>query len=130
MNKVIMIGRMTKDPELRTTNSGTNVATFSIAVDRRFHDANGNRQADFFDCVAWRQTADFVKQYFSKGKRIALVGSLQNREYTAQDGSKRRVTEIIADEVEFAESKQEAPKPAPTPQGFTEVDDDESTLPF
>ena len=125
-----MIGRMTKDPELRTTNSGTNVTTFSIAVDRRFHDANGNRQADFFDCVAWRQTADFVKQYFTKGKRIALVGSLQNREYTAQDGSKRRVTEIIADEVEFAESKQEAPKPAPQ-QGFTEVDDDEnSDLPF
>ena len=125
-----MCGRLTKDPELRQTQNGTNVATFSIAVDRRFHDANGNRQADFFDCVAWRQTADFVKQYFSKGKRIALVGSLQNREYTAQDGSKRRVTEIIADEVEFAESKQEAPKPAPTPQGFTEVDDETDSLPF
>ena len=122
---------MTKDPELRTTNSGTNVATFSIAVDRRFHDANGNRQTDFFECIAWRQTADFVKQWFTKGKRIALVGSLQNREYTAQDGSKRRVTEIIADEVEFADSKAEtAPQPAAKPQGFTEADDEPDGLPF
>ena len=129
-----MIGRMTKDPELRTTNSGTNVATFSIAVDRRFHDANGNKVSDFFDVTAWRQTADFVKQWFTKGKRIALVGSLQNREYTAQDGSKRRVTEIIADEVEFADSKAEAapaaPQPAPKPQGFTEATDEPDDLPF
>lgn len=128
-----MCGRLTKDPELRQTQNGTNVATFSIAVDRRFHDANGNRQADFFDCVAWRQTADFVKQWFTKGKRILIVGSLQNREYTAQDGTKRRVTEITVDEVEFADSKSEqaAPQPAPKPQGFTEVpDDSDDSLPF
>lgn len=126
-----MCGRLTKDPELRQTQNGTNVASFSIAVDRRFHDASGNRQADFFDVTAWRQTADFVKQWFTKGKRILLVGTLQNREYTAQDGTKRRVTEIIADEVEFADGKTEAaPQPAAKPQGFTEATDEPDDLPF
>ena len=130
-----MCGRLTKDPELRQTQSGTNVASFSIAVDRRFHDASGNKVSDFFDVTAWRQTADFVKQYFTKGKRILLIGTLQNREYTAQDGTKRRVTEIIADEVEFADGKSEqaapaAPQPAAKPQGFTEATDEPDDLPF
>ena len=130
-----MCGRLTKDVELRQTQSGVPVATFSIAVDRRAK-VNGERQADFFDCVAWRQTAEFVKTYFGKGRKILVEGSLQNREYTAQDNSKRRITEIIVDNVEFADSRQdaqgimaqEAPKPAP--QGFMEVEDDGDSLPF
>ena len=139
MNKVIMCGRLTKDPELRTTNSGTNVASFSIAVDRRVA-KDAERQADFFDCVAWRQTADFVKRWFGKGRKILIEGTLQNREYQAQDGTKRRVTEIIVDNCEFADSRQdaqgimaqEAPQPAPAPrpqQGWAEAEDDDS-LPF
>lgn len=131
-----MCGRLTKDVELRQTQNGTNVATFSIAVDRRARGENGERQADFFDCVAWRQTAEFVKQYFGKGRKILVEGTLQNREYTARDGTNRKLTEIIVDNVEFADSRQdaqgimaqEAPKPAA--QGFTEVEDEPDDLPF
>lgn len=139
MNKIFLCGRLTKDPELRTTNSGTNVTTFSIAVDRRVG-KDGERQADFFDCVAWRQTADFVKRWFGKGRKILIEGTLQNRDYTAQDGTKRRVTEIIVDQVEFADSRQdaqgimaqEAPQPAPAPQqSFTPLtQEEEDDLPF
>ncbi len=149
MNKVILIGNLTKDPELRTTQSGVSVCTFRIAVSRRFANAQGVRESDFFDVVAWRQSADFVSRYFSKGRRIAVVGSLQNRSYEAKDGTKRTVTEIVADEVEFADSRpsqdggsnsnaggygapQQARSQEPandfTGQGFTQVDDDE--LPF
>lgn len=131
MNKIFLCGRMTKDPELRETNSGINVATFGIAVDRRGR-ANGERQVDFFDCVAWRQTADFITAHFSKGRRILIEGSLQTREYTAQDGTKRKIMEVIVDSCEFADSKPEAQaaqKPA-EPQ-FTEVTDDgPDDLPF
>jgi len=134
-----MCGRLTKDPELRTTNSGINVASFSIAVDRRAA-KDAERQADFFDCVAWRQTADFVKRWFGKGRKILIEGTLQNREYQAQDGTKRRVTEIIVDNCEFADSRQdaqgimaqEAPQaqPAPQPQqGWAEADPNDD-LPF
>lgn len=133
-----MCGRLTKDPELRQTQNGTNVATFSIAVDRRARGENGERQADFFDCVAWRQTAEFISKWFGKGRKILILGSLQNREYTAQDGTKRRITEIIVDECEFADSRQdaqgimaqEAPKPAAPQQGFTEATDEPDDLPF
>lgn len=105
MNKVELIGRLTKDAELKTTSSGINYCNFIIAVDRKFKDANGNRQADFIACVAWRTTADFISKYFKKGNRIAVVGSIQTRTYEDQNGQKKLVTEVIVDEAEFVESK-------------------------
>lgn len=127
MNKVIMIGNLAADPEARTTQSGISQSTFRIAVQRRFANAQGVREADFFTVVAWRQTADFCNSYLSKGRKVAVEGSVQNRQYDAQDGSKRWVTEIIADSVEALSAAQEAgQKPADT---FTEVDDDDE-LPF
>lgn len=135
MNQCIFIGRLAADPESRTTQSGIANATFRLAVQRRFKDANGERQADFIQCVAWRQTAEYVTKYLHKGNTVGVIGSLQNRSYDAQDGSKRFVTEIVVDNVEFlasAQGKQESAEP-PTEQhaqgGFTEVDD-ESELPF
>lgn len=104
MNKVILIGRLTKDPELSTTQSDVKRAAFTVAVDRRFTDKDGNRQADFISCTAWRQTAEFIAKYFTKGKKIGIVGSLQSRSYDAQDGTKRYVTEVNVDEAEFVES--------------------------
>lgn len=105
MNRTILIGRMTKDAELKTTSSGINYCNFIIAVDRKFKDANGNRQADFIACVAWRTTAEFISKYFKKGNRIAVVGSIQTRSYEDQSGNKHLVTEVIVDEAEFVESK-------------------------
>jgi single-strand DNA-binding protein len=105
MNKVELIGRLTKDAELKTTSSGINYCNFIIAVDRKFKDANGNRQADFIACVAWRTTAEFISKYFKKGNRIAVVGSIQTRSYEDQSGNKHLVTEVIVDEAEFVESK-------------------------
>jgi len=105
MNKVILMGRLTRDPELRYTQS-TNIAqaTFSVACDRR-RAADGTQKADFINCVAWRQTAEFVSKYFAKGNRILLTGSIQTRDYTDKDGRKVYVTEVIVDDVEFCESK-------------------------
>lgn len=150
MNKVIQIGYLAADPEYGTTQSGVPRCTFRIAVQRRFANADGRRESDFFNCIAWRNTADFISRFFAKGSRIAIEGSLQSRSYDAQDGSKRYVTEIIVDNAEFCESRSaataEVPPPAEPPrhineqqnrqigmndmqrQGFTEVDDDE--LPF
>jgi single-strand DNA-binding protein len=105
MNKVTLIGRLTKDAEMKTTSSGINYCNFIIAVDRKFKDANGNRQADFIACVAWRTTADFISKYFKKGNKIAVVGSIQTRSYEDQSGNKHLVTEVIVDEAEFVESK-------------------------
>ena len=104
MNKVILIGRLTKDPEVRNTSNQTAFCNFTIAVDRRFKDQNGQRQADFISCIAWRQTASFIGSYFRKGSKIAVVGSLQTRTYDDNNGQKRYVTEVVVDEVEFADS--------------------------
>ena len=105
MNKVILIGRLTKDPELRYTQSGTAVAGFTLAVDRRFANQNGEREADFVNCVAWNKAAEFVAQYFYKGKQMALEGRLQVRSYDGNDGQKRWVTEVVAEQIEFVGSK-------------------------
>ena len=152
MNKVILVGNLTRDPEYRTTPSGATVCNFSIAVQRRFANQQGVREADFINCVAWRQQADFVHRFFTKGRKIGVVGSIQTRTYDAQDGSKRYVTEVVCDECEFVDSKPQgdgsqsyggnagysAPAPAPKSsapandfagQGFTQVDDDDQ-LPF
>ena len=104
MNKVELVGRLTKDPEIKLTSNQTQFCNFTIAVDRRFKDANGQRQADFINCVAWRQTAVFIQKYFRKGNRIGLVGSIQTRSYDDQNGQKRFVTEVVIDEAEFVES--------------------------
>ena len=147
MNKVILIGNLANDPEARTTQSGISQSTFRVAVQRRFANAQGVREADFFTIIAWRQTADFCNRYLTKGRKVAVEGSIQTRSYDAQDGSKRYVTEIIAENVEALGSRNEeggaarprdngpTPPPAapaapaaPAGNGFAEVDDDE--LPF
>ena len=149
MNKVVLVGNLTRDPEYRTTANGTTVCTFTVAVTRRFANQQGVRESDFINCVAWRQTADFVHRFFTKGRKIGVVGSIQTRTYDAQDGTKRYVTEVVCDEAEFVDSKPQgdganqsynqgyapAPKTAPAPQndfagqGFTQVEDDDQ-LPF
>ena len=105
MNKIMLIGRLTKDPELRYTQSGTAVASFTLAVDRRFSNQNGEREADFINCVAWNKSAEFVANYFHKGKQMALEGRLQVRSYDGNDGQRRWVTEVVAEQVEFVGSK-------------------------
>lgn len=112
MNKAIIMGRLTAAPELKETNSGISYCSFTVAVDRRFKNAVGERETDFIPCTAWRQTADFISQYFDKGSRIAVVGSIQIRSWEAEDGSKRYKTEIVADEAYFTESKSQAEAPA------------------
>lgn len=112
MNKVILIGNLAADPESRTTQSGVQQCTLRLAVQRRFANQHGQREADFFNVVCWRQTAEFAARYLSKGRKIAVEGSIQNRSYTAQDGSKRYVTEINAEHIE---SLDRAPETAPQP---------------
>lgn len=108
MNKAILMGRLTADPALKSTNNGISVCTFSIAVDRRFKNASGERETDFISCVAWRQTAEFVAKYFNKGSMIAVVGSLQTRNYEGSDGNKVYITEIVVDETFFTGEKKES----------------------
>ena len=105
MNKIMLIGRLTKDPELRYTQSGTAVASFTLAVDRRFPNQNGEREADFINCVAWNKSAEFVANYFHKGKQMALEGRLQVRSYEGDDGQRRWVTEVVVEQMEFVGSK-------------------------
>ena len=105
MNSICLMGRLTGDPELKTTQSGVSVTSFSVAVDRAFRSKDQDRQTDFINCVAWRGTAEFITRYFRKGQRIALHGSLQSRSYTANDGSKRTVFEVVVDNAFFCESK-------------------------
>lgn len=105
MNKVILIGRLTRDPELRTIANGTATTSFSIAVNRNFTNQNGEREADFINCVAWRRQAENIAKYCSKGTQVAVEGRIQTRSYDAQDGSKRYVTEVIADNVTFLSAK-------------------------
>lgn len=105
MNKVILIGRLARDPEMRTTASGTNVTRFTIAVTRAYQDQNGERGADFINCVAWRRQAENIAKYCTKGTQVALEGRIQTGSYDAQDGSKRYTTDIICDNVTFLGSK-------------------------
>lgn len=122
-NKVILGGRMTQNPELKQTQSGTMYLSFSIAVNRRFasrnEDGSTNQpQADFINCVAWRQSAEFISRYFHKGSSICIVGTIQTRNYTDQQGNKRYVTEVLVDEAMFVDSKSE--NPGGYNQGFTQ----------
>ena len=118
LNKVILGGRLTADPELKQTPSGVSVASFSIAVNRRYAGkdaANNQPQADFFNITAWRATAEFVSRYFKKGSSICVVGTIQNRSWTDQQGAKHYATDIIADEVNFVDSRNENPASASAP---------------
>ena len=109
-NKVMLGGRLTADPELKQTQSGIPVASFSIAVNRRFGSKDGNQpQADFFNVTAWRATAEFVSRYFKKGSSIFVVGTIQNRSWTDPQGVKHYATDIVADEVSFVDSRSEGP---------------------
>ena len=110
MNKVELVGRLTKDPEIKVTASQTQFCNFTIAVDRRFKDANGNRQADFINCIAWKQTAVFINKYFKKGSRIGVCGSIQTRSYDDKDGKKVFITEVLVEETEFVDSQAAAPQ--------------------
>lgn len=127
MNHVIIAGRVAKDPQHKTTSSGTSVCNFTVAVDRKYKDAQGQRTTDFFTVVAWRGAAEFAARYLYKGQRVAVSGSLETRSYTAQDGSTRYVTEIIAEQIEPQEWRQDGQQPQAAPV-MQEVEDDE--LPF
>ncbi len=105
MNKVILLGRLTKDPEVKSTGNGVSVCSFAVACDRKFKSQNGERQTDFINCVAWRQQADLLGRYFHKGSRISITGSIQNRSYDDQNGQKRYVTEVMVEEIEFVDTK-------------------------
>ena len=103
MNRICIIGNMVKDPELFTTTNGVSVCNFTIAISRKYANAQGERETDFINCIAWRTTAEFVHKYFKKGQKMACVGSIQTRTYEANDKTKRYVTEVVVDEVEFVE---------------------------
>lgn len=113
LNKVVLIGRLTRDPELRYTSSGVAMANFSIAVDRRFKNQQGERQTDFFRCTAWRQTAEFVNNYLQKGRLIAVTGSVEINEYTAQDGARRTSVDVSCETVEVLEWPKDGSGPRP-----------------
>jgi len=137
LNNITLMGRLTADPELKTTKSDLAVTSFSLAVDRNYKNGDGEKETDFFNIVAWRQTAEFVCQYFKKGQLMALAGELQTRKYEDKSGSKRTAIEIIANKVYFADSQkgEEAGAQANTastdfdPFGAVE-DDEDDPLPF
>ena len=137
MNKVFLIGNLTRDPELSTTNSGISVCRISIAVSRRFANADGSRETDFFNVVAWRAIAENCAKYLKKGSKIAVMGSIQNHSYEGNDGTKRYTTDITAEEIEFLSTKGDAIDSVPGASiptapdtGLQPIDDDDNTLPF
>lgn len=148
LNRIILMGRLTRDPELRHTGSGTAVASFSLAVERDFRDkTSGQKTTDFIDIVAWRQTGEFVSKYFTKGRMAVVEGRLQMRDWQDRDGNKRRSAEVVADNVYFADSRRDSEQsggyaPAPSSYAppanqssapvsdFAELSDDDGELPF
>lgn len=140
LNHITLMGRLTRDPELRYTQSQTPVASFTLAVDRDLADRDGNRQTDFIDIVAWRGSAEFVSKYFTKGSIAAVTGRLQMRDWTDKDGNKRRAAEVVAEHVYFGESKKSDsnnqsyapsyPTPAESNSTFSDLSDSDGELPF
>lgn len=144
INKVVLVGRLTKDPELRSTQSGISVTTFTLAVERNFTNQQGEKEADFIPIVTWRGLADTCAKYLAKGRLTAVSGRMQVRTYDTQEGQRRYVTEVVADEVQFLEWSQPSSNtgyerepqsnnnPAKEPQntGFQPIDDDDDELPF
>lgn len=146
LNRIVLMGRLTRDPELRQTQSGASVANFSLAVDRDFKDKQtGEKTTDFIDIVAWRSSAEFVSRYFAKGRMAVVEGRLQIRDWTDKDGGKRRSAEVVADNVYFGDSKRDgagdygappaygmpAPSRSAAPAGdFAEIGEEDGELPF
>ena len=141
LNHITIMGRLTRDPEMRTTQSGVAVASFTLAVDRDFGGKDGGeKQTDFIDCTAWRHTAEFVSKYFTKGRMAVVSGRLQIDNYTDNDGNKRRSAKVIADNIYFGDSKRndgtaggqsdEAASLTPAPSDFVPVNVDDGELPF
>ena len=130
LNKIFIMGRLTRDPELRRTQNGTAVTSFTLAVDRDFKNADGAKDTDFIDVVAWRSTAEFAAKYFTKGRMAVVEGRLQLRDWTDKDGNKRRNAEVLADNIYFGDAKKDADSGAARPTGFTEIDEDDGDLPF
>ena len=132
MNRIILMGRMVKRPELRQTQTGTPVTSFTLAVDRRFIRDGEERKTDFFDCVAWKGSAEFICRYFDKGQMCLAEGRLQNRDWTDKDGNKRRTAEVVVDSVYFTGSKAEKDSDTDHQAADAAVDeyDDEDDLPF
>lgn len=128
LSQTIIIGRTTKEPEIRQTQSGVAVATFTIAVDRNFKNQNGEKETDFFSIICWRGLAETIGKYLGKGRLVAVSGRLQNRSYEAKDGTKRYITEIVASEVQFLDRAKDAQSSQQPQSGFVPVEDDE--LPF
>ena len=130
LNHITIMGRLTKDVELRKTGNGTSVASFTIACERDFGE-NGQKETDFIEVVAWKHTADFVSKYFSKGRMIVVSGRLQIRSWKDKDGNNRRTAEVVADNVYFADSKKEGDSSATAPaNNFATLTDDDAELPF
>lgn len=115
LNKITIMGRLTRDPELRRTGSGVAVTSFTLAVDRDFGGQNGEKEVDFIDCVAWRQTGEFVSKYFAKGRMAVVTGRLQIRKWKDKDGNNRSTAEVVADSVYFGDSKKESDTTQDTP---------------
>lgn len=134
LNHIALMGRLTRDPELRYTPQNTPVASFALAVERDYQPGGSERQTDFIDCVAWRKTAEFVSKHFQKGSLVAVSGRLQIRDWTDRDGGKRRSAEVAVDNVYFAEKKQTQPAESPvdvSPPSLDELSPDEGgELPF
>ena len=134
LNKCFLLGRMTKDPEIRRTNGGTAVTSFTLAVDRDFK-TNGEKETDFIEVVAWRNTAEFVSKYFSKGRMAIVEGRLQIRDWTDKNGNKRRTAEVVADNVYFGDSKKESnvenkEEPEYKQADLAEISEEDGELPF
>ena len=129
LNHIVIMGRLTADPELKRTPNNVAVTTFTLAVERDFKTQDGSKETDFFSIVAWRNTAEFVSKYFSKGRMAAVEGRLQTRKYQDKDGNNRTVTEILADNVYFGDSKNNAVSSNPAFAEMDEGEDDEN-LPF
>jgi len=126
MNSVNITGRFVADPEVKTTQAGTSVCSFTVAVDRRYTSKESEQKADFIDCVAWRQTAEFIGRYFSKGRMVAISGSLQTRLYDDKSGNRRKAEEVVVDHADFCDGKPESK----TNDWAVLDDDDEGGLPF
>lgn len=138
LNRIVLMGRLTRNPELRSTGNGTAVVSFSVAVDRDFKGQSGEKETDFIDVVAWRNTAEFVSKYFTKGRMAVVEGRLQIRDWKDKDGNNRRSAEVVADNVYFGDSKRDGDAAggsytggqAVQSGGFTEIDEDDCELPF
>ena len=153
LNRIVIMGRLTRDPELRNTQSGLPVTSFTVAVDRDFKSQSGEREADFIDVVAWRSTAEFVSKFFAKGRMAVVEGRLQIRNWQDKEGNNRRTAEVVADNVYFGDSKPGGAAPggstfaapaysapaytapaggyaAPVGGGFAEIEEEDGDLPF